>query len=396
VRSSIFLSAYAIERACPGPIFPDWSNEIMKSFRLVLAVCLLAAGVFPATQIVNAEEGRGAVFVMTNAANGNHIESYARSEDGSLQWVASLATGGNGSGGTIDPLHSQGALRLSPDHHLLFAVNAASGTVSSFRVNGTQLALADTVDSGGAFPSALAQAGNVLYVLNAGGNGNVTGFRVNASGHLQSIPHSTRNLSGPSTSPTSLDFSPNGQFLTVVESSTNNVDLFRVFPNGTLSDLVANPTPGASPFAALFAPNGTLIVAGTANTISSFRVNWNQTIDPITESLPTDGKATCWSVITPNGRIIYAINAGTSNIAGYTISRTGVLTPIGATIVGSNPDGSTNLDTGISEDGKYVYTLNAGTGSVGIFSVQSDGTLLNIGQVTGLPAAAGLNGLAAF
>ena len=368
----------------------------MKSFRLVVVVCLLVVGAFSATQIAKAEEGRGAVFVMTNASNGNHIDSYARNEDGSLQWVDSVATGGNGSGGTIDPLHSQGSLRLSEDHHLLFAVNAASGTISSFRVNGTHLALAETVNSGGAFPSALAQSGSLLYVLNSGGNGNVTGFRVNPNGHLQPIPHSTRNLSGGSTSPTSLDFSPNGQFLAVVESSSNNVDLFRVFPNGTLSDLVANSTPGASPFAALFAPNGTLIVAGTANTISSFRVNWNQTITPITQSLPTDGTATCWSIITPNGRIVYAVSAGTSNIAGYTISHTGALTPIAATIVGSNPDGSTNLDTGISEDGKYVYTLNAGTGSVGIFSVQSDGTLLNLGQVTGLPASAGLNGLAAF
>src|SRR6185503_14910153 len=226
--------------------------------------------------------------------------------------------------------------------------------------------------------------------------GNISGFRVNPNGHLQPIPHSTHNLSGPSTSPTAIEFSPNGQFLAVVESSTNKVDLFRVFPNGTLSDPVSNSTPEPSPFAALFAPNGTLIVAGTANTISSFRVNWNGTIDPVTQSLPTDGTATCWSVITPNGRIVYAVSAGTSNIAGYTISHTGALTPIGATIVGTNPDGSTNLDTAISRNGKFVYTLNAGTGAIGIFSVQSDGILLNLGQATGLPASAGLNGLAAF
>ena len=368
----------------------------MKSLKLALVVCLWAAGAFAAARFAKAEETKGAVFAMTNAANGNHIETYARNEDGSLQWVTEVATGGNGSGGTIDPLHSQGSLRLSQDHRLLFAVNAASGTVSSFRVNGTELTLVDTVASGGAFPSAVAQSGSLLYVLNAGGNGSISGFRVNPNGHLQPIPNSTRSLSGSSVSPTSLDFSPNGQFLAVVESSANNLDLFRVFPNGTVSDLVANSLPGTSPFAALFAPNGTLIVAGTANTISSFRVNWNQTIDPITQSLPTDGKATCWSVITPNGRIIYAINAGSSNIAGYTISRTGALTPLGDTIVGSNPAGSTNLDTAITLDGRFVYTLNAGTGSVGIFSVQSDGTLLNIGQVTGLPASAGINGLAAF
>jgi len=166
----------------------------MKSYKLALVVCLFAASAFPAAQVAKAEESRGAVFVMTNAADGNHIDSYARSEDGSLQWAGSVATGGNGSGGKIDPLHSQGSLRLSEDHGLLFAVNAASGTISSFHVDGAHLALADTVNSGGALPSALSQTGNLLYVLNSGGNGNVTGFRVNASGHMQPIPHSMRSL----------------------------------------------------------------------------------------------------------------------------------------------------------------------------------------------------------
>src|SRR3569833_44268 len=161
----------------------------MKSFKLVLIACLMAGGALSAIQSVRAEEGRGAVFVMTNAVNGNHIESYARDEDGSLRWVASVPTGGNGSGGTIDPLHSQGSLILSSDHRLLFAVNAASGTISSFRVNGTHLALADVANSGGAFPSALSQTGNLLYVLNSGGNGNVTGFRFDLLGHLQPVPH---------------------------------------------------------------------------------------------------------------------------------------------------------------------------------------------------------------
>jgi 6-phosphogluconolactonase len=370
----------------------------MKSLKLTVVVCLLAGVAFwPGQQpSLLAQDSAGAVFVMTNSANGNQIESYARHEDGSLRWIASFPTGGNGSGGTIDPLHSQGSLILSQDHRMIFAVNAGSGTISSFRVNGTALALVDTVNSGGSSPSALTQTGDLLYVLNSGGNGNVTGFRVTSKGDLHPINKSTSNLSGPSTSPTSLVFSPNGQFLVVTENATNNVDVFRVRPNGSLSEVVSNSIPGAAPFAAVFAPNGTLIVAGTANTVSSFEVQWDQTIRAITSSLPSDGQATCWDVVTPNGRVVYAINAGTSNLAGFNIAHDGSLTPIGATIVGSNPTGSTNLDTAISQDGRFVYTLNAGTGTIGIFSVQSDGTLLNDGQVEGLPASAGLNGLAAF
>ena len=111
----------------------------MKSLKLAVVVCLLAAvGFWPGQQAsLLAQENPGAVFVMTNSANGNQIESYARHADGSLQWIASFATGGNGSGGTIDPLHSQGSLILSQDHRHLFAVNAGSGTISSFRVDGT-------------------------------------------------------------------------------------------------------------------------------------------------------------------------------------------------------------------------------------------------------------------
>jgi 6-phosphogluconolactonase len=369
----------------------------MKSFKLAVAVCLMAGGLFAlGGQTSTAQENRGAVFVMTNAASHNQILAYSRHGDGSLQAAGTFSTAGNGSGGTIDPLHSQGSLTLSADHRLLFAVNAGSGTVSSFRVNGSSLTLVDTEESGGSAPSAVAESNGLLYVLNSGGNGNITGFRVTPNGRLRAIENSTRNLSGPSTSPTSLAFSPNGQFLVVTENATDNVDVFRVFPNGTLSAISVNATPGAQPFAAVFAPNGALIIAGTSSTVSSYWVQWNQTLTPITSALPSEGTATCWDLVTPNGRIAYAINAGTSNIAGYSVARNGSLAPIGATIVGSNPTGSANLDTAISIDGKYVYTLNAGTGSIGIFSVQHDGSLLNIGEVDGLSASAGLNGLAAY
>src|SRR5579863_6923538 len=107
----------------------------MKRSKLVLVVCLFAGGAITLPNMSVAEDDdRGAVFVMTNAASGNQIETYVRHENGSLQSAGAFATGGNGSGGTIDPLHSQGSLRLSPDHRFLFAVNAGSGTVSSFAV----------------------------------------------------------------------------------------------------------------------------------------------------------------------------------------------------------------------------------------------------------------------
>jgi len=369
----------------------------MKSFTLTVVVCLLAGGAFlSAPRALHAEQNRGAVFVMTNAATGNQIIAYSRREDGSLQRVGTFSTGGNGSGGTIDPLHSQGSLTLDADHRLLFAVNAASGTISSFEVDGTNLRLVDTTPSGGSSPTALTQTGDLLYVLNAGGNGNVSGFRVTPNGRLIPIRDSSKYLSGSATSPTSLALSPNRQFLVVAESATNNLDVFRVFPNGKLSDISVNASAGATPFALQFASNGALIAANASNSVSSYWVGWNQTLTTISSALPTLGAATCWEVVIPGSRFVYTANAGTSNLSGFAIARNGSLAPLGETVVAANPTGSTNLDTAASADGKFVYTLNAGTGAIGVFGVENDGSLSNLGTVGGLEASSGLNGIAAY
>lgn len=369
----------------------------MKSLRLTVAVCLIAGGVFMAGRSVSqAEEYGGAVFVMTNASSNNQVIAYVRHEDGSLGWSGAFSTGGNGSGGTIDPLHSQGSLILSADHRLLFAVNAGSGTISSFAVAGATLRLLDTVASGGSLPTAMTQVGNLLYVLNAGGNSSVTGFHVTPNGLLLPIHDSTRYLSGSTTSPTGLVLSPNGQFLVVAESATNNLDVFRVLPGGRLSDISVNPSAGAVPFALEFAPNGALLSGNASNDISSYWVQWNQKLTVVTSELPTEGMATCWTVVLANGSFVYTSNAGDSTISGFSIGRNGSLTPVGATVVASNPSGSTNLDITASADGKYVYTLNGGTGMIGIFGVGNDGSLANLGTTGNLGASSGLNGIAAF
>ena len=378
------------------PKFPIGVDKKMKSIRLLLVVCLsVGSFAFMDSSAMAEEEHSGAVFVMTNAASGNQVRAYVRQEDGSLQAAGEFATGGNGSGGAVDPLHSQGSLTLSADHHWLFAVNAGSGTVSSFAVEGSHLTLIDTKATNGSSPTALAQWGDLLYVLNAGGNGNVSGFRL-IGGHLHPINNSTTGLSGDATAPTSLAFSPNGRFLVVTETATNNIDIFRVLPNGTLSGIVANASAGATPFAAVFAPDGALIVGNASNSISSYRLEWNQTLNVISDALPTLGQATCWDVIAGGGRAIYAANAGTSNVSGFAIARDGSLTAIGSTIVGVNPSGSTNIDTAAAANGRFVYTLNTAAGAVGVFSVESDGTLLRLGEVDGLPASAGMNGIAAY
>jgi 6-phosphogluconolactonase (cycloisomerase 2 family) len=341
-----------------------------------------------------------AVFVMTNDAEGNEVIAFDRTAYGTLQGSHRYSTGGRGSGGTVDPLGSQGSLTLSDDGSLLFAANAGSGTVSTFRVLGSRLLLTDRVPSGGSEPNAVAQHGRLVYVLNTAGSSSVVGFRV-ANGQLTRIPDSLRFLSGNFVESGSLAFTPDGRFLVVTERATNNIDVFRVQADGRLSPITVNRSAGPGAFSVVIAPNGTAIVSETGaggaagSAVSSYNVSADGTLLPISTSLPTLGAANCWNVVTPDGRFVYTSNAGSNSIAGFAIGAHGQLSAIGSTIVAVNPQNSTNLDITISADGRFLYSLNAGTGAVGMFAIVRDGSLVNLGVHRGLPAAAGLNGIAA-
>jgi hypothetical protein len=123
-----------------------------------------------------------------------------------------------------DPLESQGSLTLSQNHSLLFAVNAGSGNVSIFSVHKAALTFLNKTASGGAQPSAIAESGGLVYVLNSGGAGSLVGFHLDFGGQLKQIKDSTAFLTATTTGGASLAFSPDGQFLVVTERIANFVN----------------------------------------------------------------------------------------------------------------------------------------------------------------------------
>jgi 6-phosphogluconolactonase (cycloisomerase 2 family) len=373
--------------------------------RFLLGAAVLAATVSAgAAQSSNQTSGNsaGAVFVMTNDATNNEVISFERAPDGQLFVGERFATGGRGSGGTTDPLQSQGSLTLSQDGAFLFAANAGSGTVSVFRVRGASLRLVDQANSGGSEPLSIAQNGSLVYVLNGAAAGSVVGLQWDGK-QLRQIPNSTSFLSATSAGGSSVTISPDRKSLVVTERLTNNIDAFEINANGTLAPIVVNASKGPGVFAAQYAPDGAVLVSetGPANVangsaISSYSVLGNGAISAISQSVPTLGAANCWNAISPNGQWVYVSNAGSSTISGFHIGKGGALTPIGGTVVGVNPAGAGNLDVAVSSDNGYVYTLNSAAGGIGIFAIQKDGSLINIGQIDGLPKAAGFNGIAAL
>jgi len=377
---------------------------MLKVTRSLLMFAVGVGAAFPILASAQLNNATGAVFVMSNDASKNEVIAFERAANGTLGESVSYETHGRGSGGITDPLESQGSLTLSQDHSLLFAVNAGSGDITVFNVHQAGLNFLSKTPSGGAQPSAIAESHGLVYVLNSGGAGSLVGFHLDNGGRLEQIKNFTAFLTATTTGGASLAFSPDGQFLVVTERVANNIDVFHVQPDGTLSPIVVNPNPAPGTFSVAFAPEGVAIVsetgpAGVTNgsAVSSYKVNPNGTVTAITHSLPTFAAGNCWNAITPDGRWVYVSNSGGDNISGFNIGKDGSLTPIGGTVLGNNPSGSHNVDIAVSADGKFVYTINSQSGNIGVFAInQQDGSLTSLGQAGDLPKSVGFNGIAAL
>src|SRR5439155_4598602 len=135
----------------------------MKRTMAVVAARLLALSAPP---LMAQHDVVGAVYTMSNDPTGNAVLVFNRAADGSLTPAGALSTGGLGTGGREPDfgLANAGALALSDNGHLLFAVNPGSDDVSVFAVkNNNGLQLLDRQGSGGRQPISVTVNGNLVY-----------------------------------------------------------------------------------------------------------------------------------------------------------------------------------------------------------------------------------------
>lgn len=368
-------------------------------------------------------KGAGFVYVMTNEPSGNAIVQFRRASDGRLMFVDREPTGGlggTGNGvGNVDPLGSQDSLIVDNDGRRLLAVNAGSNELSSLGVLGDEwgddddrdtpdaeldgrqvgsrrraagLALLSKIPSGGTFPNSVALAGNLVYVLNARGIPNVTGFRLRRDGTLQPIPGSTRNLPGGSAAaPHDVRFSPDGTRLLVTEDGTNQIDVFEVDSDGRLTDVNTEPSSGPGPFGFIFGRRGVLVVTeAAAGAVSSYQLTNQNHLTVIDGSVPNGQMASCWISMTRRGHAFIS-NTASSTLSSYHVAADGQLTLVKA-VAANTGSGSAPIDSALSQDGDFLYVLDSALGKVLIFRVNGN-SLRSAGSVTGLPTT--LQGIAA-
>lgn len=350
----------------------------------------------------------GVVYAMTNAANDNQILVFVRDPRGRLEPVtrATASTGGRGGSVTapVDPLGSQGSLVYDGATQSLFAVNAGDNTVTSFDTGtfGFPLRAQARVASGGFIPVSLAVSEGLLYVLNAGGRGSVATFSIGAHGALTQIGSLDLQLAPSATAPPFDQVAAPGQVgvdalarhLIVTHAGGQELLVAELDDNGVpAGPVVATKTPGAGTFSFGVTPFGTLLVAEAASaSVSAF--------DPPVRTEPlvatasavgTGQAASCWIIVGDNG-FAFVANTGSATLSRYRYTRTGRL-ELDQAVAATT--GAAPTDLTFANGGSFIYSLDAASGEISGFAIDAgDGTLKAVETQRGLPAQAGIQGIA--
>ena len=233
---------------------------------------------------------------------------------------------------------------------------------------------------------------DLVYVLNAGGSGNISGFTLDAGGSLHPLANSTRPLSSASAGPAQISFVQEGAVVVVTEKMTNKIISYTITGDGTPGTMHMLTSANATPFGFAVGKNGMLYVSEASggapggSTVSSYHVSANGIISLIEGPVSAGQTAACWVVLTNNEKYVYATNTGSNTVSSFLADNNGMLGVLSAAAASMSI--STPIDAALSNNSKFLYVLNSGSESITAMSVANDGGLGFLQNITGLPDGA--------
>ena len=359
--------------------------------------------------------GNGAVYVQSNSEPFNTVLVFNRNHDGTLTAAGSVMTGGVGQPtgnppGGIPFIDTAGSVTLSHNGRFLLVVNAGDNTVSSFRVTGHGLRLANVVPSFGERPASVTVHHHLVYVLNSDtGSASISGYRLGGNGHLTPIPGSVQPTTSPADGlPAQIQFDAKGKVLAVSErfaGGSGDIDTFAIGHNGAAEPGVAHPSQDVTPYGIAFTHKNVMIVSnehapdGIGSSVSSYNVSHHGAVTPI-ETEPTNSGAACWNVITKNDKYVLITSPFTLQINSFRIEHNGQLTPVNGDSIVATAQGVT-LDESLSRNSKYLYVLvDEPTGfaysQLNSYKVNGDGTITLLGTTDPFGFGGSSSGTAAW
>jgi 6-phosphogluconolactonase len=327
----------------------------------------------------------GAVYVQTNAAP-NEVIAFRRTDDGSLDLIGSVATGGDGDGSPH--LQSQGSVALTGDDQHLLVTNAASDDLSVFSVAADgSIELRERVHTG-ATPRSVAERDGLVVVLNTGEPG-LASFRLHAEG-LAAVEGGDQALAASDADPAQVAFSPDGSMVVITQRGTNSIVTYEVTADGTFGTSSEIASEGPTPYGFAFTSGGTLIVTEAfgaekgAAAASSYAIEEGSLV--VRNSSVGNGRSEiCWAVVTPDDRFAFTTNFADGAVSRFAIAAEGSLSLEDAT-AGISVEGMPGLrDEDLSSDGRFLYAIDADGGRIYGWSVEAEGSLEPVGSWEGVP-----------
>ncbi len=345
----------------------EQGNLTLSSYQITLSsgglagINAVATGASPSAIAITPKVD--ALFVSNTAAN--FVTGYQIGSAGTLKVGSNTKTGQNPTGLAVDPAGK-----------FLFVANQGtftdpkSGSISVFSISGTALKAVSgspfltelPTDTTGTGPVSVAvpPAGNYVYVANQFTN-TVSAFSFDGTtGVLTAVPGSpfaSCNLPNTNcTAPSAVAISPNGAFLLVANSGSNNLSSFAICvvlsatcstPNGTMTAVTGSPfAAGIGPVAIAFDPAFNFVYVADQHSNDVFQYSFGPGTGVLASLSPP-------SVSTGTTPVSLAVRSGATG-----------------TDVGNS---TTNLTD-------YLYVANIGGTSLSIFSLTTGTGLL------GLPA----------
>ena len=328
----------------------------------------------------------GAAYVQTNAAP-NEVIAFRRADDGSLDRIGSVATGGEGDG--TPHLQSQGSVTLTGDGQHLLVTNAASDDLSVFSVAADgSIELRERVHTGST-PRSVDERDGLMVVLNTGQPG-LASFRVHAEG-IERVEGGDQTLDPSDADPAQVAFSPDGSMVVITQRGTDSIVTYEVTADGTFGTSSEIASEGPTPYGFAFTSGGTLVVTEAfgaekgAAAASSYAIDDGSLVTR-TSSVGNGRSEICWAVITPDDRFAFTTNFADGAVSRYAIAFDGSLSLEDAT-AGISVDGMSGLrDEALSGDGRFLYAIDADGGRIYGWSVDAEGSLEPVGSWQELPA----------
>jgi 6-phosphogluconolactonase len=326
------------------------------------------------------------VLAQSNEQAQNRLLSYRRAATGQLTPSGATSTGGAGNG---EPhLPSQGSVTMSGDTRYAFVANVGSGDLSVFRITPDEPSLVQTMPTGAA-PLSIAEHDGLVYVLNSE-EASLTGLVMEGSS-LSPVPGPRRRWA-PDGKPAQVGFSPDGRTLVVTERGSDRILTFPVESSGSLGEPMIHSSAGTTPYGFGHTPTGVLVVTEAfgglpgQSAVSSYAVK-DSSLSPVSRSIGNGRTALCWAVVTPDGRHAFGTNFGDGAVSRYDIGPDGAVT-LAEAAAGLAVDGASGpRDLDLSGDGRFLYAIDADSQQLVGWSVDEAGALTRIGSWPGLPMA---------